>query len=103
MPTSRCSGLASGRDGAPHRYTLYSEGEPPRPIKTKEVGLTIRPDDVLVLESGGGGGWGDPALRDPDAIASDIVNGFVTDEIANGAVAISPPPRAGEGVPDKGA
>jgi len=33
---------------------------------------------VLVLESGGGGGWGDPALRNPDAAARDIENGFVS-------------------------
>ena len=62
-------GILGGADGLPHRYTLYSEGEPPRPIKTKETGLEIRPGDVLILESGGGGGWGNPADRDPAAIA----------------------------------
>src|SRR6201987_4912202 len=71
-------GILGGRDGAPHRYTLYSERQPPRAIKTKEVGLVIRPNDVLILESGGGGGWGDPAERDPEAIASDVKNGFGT-------------------------
>jgi len=71
-------GILGGKDGAPHRYTLYSEAQPPRAIKTKEVGLVIRPNDVLVLESGGGGGWGDPAERDPNAINRDTENGFVT-------------------------
>ena len=42
----------------------------------------IHPNDVLILESGGGGGWGDPADRDPAAIAEDIENGFITDEDA---------------------
>ena len=56
------------------------EGRPPRAIKTKEVGLVIHPDDVLVLESGGGGGWGDPGRARPRCIASDIENGFVTDD-----------------------
>ena len=37
----------------------------------------IRPGDRLVLEFGGGGGWGDPAQRDPEA-RSDVENGFVT-------------------------
>src|SRR5271163_50405 len=54
-------GILGGADGLPHRYTLYSTGHPPRPIKTKETGLEIRPGDVLILESGGGGGWGNPA------------------------------------------
>ena len=71
-------GILGGTDGVPHSYTLHSNGRPPRPIKTKEVGLEIHPGDVLVLESGGGGGWGDPALRNPDAAARDIENGFVS-------------------------
>ncbi len=71
-------GILGGEDGLPHRYTLYSEGQPPRPIKTKETGITIRPGDVLILESGGGGGWGNPADRDPQAIAADRENDFVT-------------------------
>jgi N-methylhydantoinase B len=71
-------GILGGADGLPHRYTLYSEGRPPRPIKTNETGIEIRPGDVLVLESGGGGGWGEPTQRDPAAIAADRDNGFVT-------------------------
>jgi N-methylhydantoinase B len=66
-------------DGVPHRYTLYSDDRPPRAIKTKEVGLVIQPNDVLILESGGGGGWGHPAERELDAIAQDLENGFVTE------------------------
>jgi N-methylhydantoinase B len=69
-------GILGGKDGVPHRYTLYSNGQSPRPIKTKEVGLVIQPNDVLVLESGGGGGWGDVARRNPDAAARDVENGF---------------------------
>ena len=57
----------------------------------------IRPNDVLVLESGGGGGWGDPAEREGAARAQDVENEFVTpacgdaDKSLLGAV--------GEGVP----
>ena len=36
-------GILGGADGLPHRYTLYSDGQPPRAIKTKETGLVIRP------------------------------------------------------------
>jgi N-methylhydantoinase B len=84
-------GILGGADGVPHRYMLYSEQRPPRAVRTKETGLVIRPGDVLVLESGGGGGWGDPAERDPDAVARDLDNGFV-----------SPPPQAAERVPAAG-
>ena len=71
-------GILGGKDGLPHRYTLYSDGRPPRAIKTKEVGLLIHPDDVLILESGGGGGWGDPAERDLAAVAEDLENEFIS-------------------------
>ena len=69
-------GILGGEDGTTHRYTLHSGNREPRTIKTKETGIEIRPGDRLVLESGGGGGWGDPAKRDPAAIADDIANGF---------------------------
>jgi N-methylhydantoinase B len=57
---------------------LYSGNQPPRPIKTKETGIVIRPGDRLVLESGGGGGWGDSARRDSESAGDDIRNGFVS-------------------------
>jgi N-methylhydantoinase B len=78
-------GVLGGEDGAPHRYMLYSGDEEPRPIRTKETGLVIHPGDRLLLESGGGGGWGDPSRRSADARAHEQLSGFV-----------SPPPLAGE-------
>jgi len=71
-------GILGGMDGAPHRYMLYSGNEPPRAIRTKETGLVIRPGDRLVLESGGGGGYGDPRKRRADDRAREVENGFVT-------------------------
>ena len=71
-------GILGGTDGLPHCYTLYSGNQAARPIKTKETGLVIRPGDRFVLESGGGGGWGDPTTRDPAATDDDTANGFIT-------------------------
>jgi N-methylhydantoinase B len=70
-------GLFGGRDGLPHRYRLLSKGRA-RVLKTKEVGIPVRPGDVFLVESSGGGGYGDPRLRDRTARASDLANGFVT-------------------------
>ncbi len=89
-------GILGGKDGVPHRYTLYSDDQPPRAIRTKETGLVIRPDDVLILESGGGGGWGDLAERDPDAIAQRYRE-RLCHRSARWYAAESPPPQAGEG------
>ncbi|HEX3536995.1 MAG TPA: hydantoinase B/oxoprolinase family protein [Stellaceae bacterium] len=71
-------GILGGEDGLPHRYMLYSGNQAARPIKTKETGLVIRPGDRLVLESGGGGGWGDPAKRPADDRVRDAESGFAT-------------------------
>jgi N-methylhydantoinase B len=75
-------GMLGGQDGAPHRYVLRSNGQPERPLRTKEVGIPIRPGDVIAAKSGGGGGFGDPALRTADEHARDRVLGFVTDGAA---------------------
>jgi N-methylhydantoinase B len=81
-------GILGGEDGAPHHYMLYSGNGDPRAIRTKETGLVIRPGDRLVLESGGGGGWGNPAERPDEDRRLDIEKGFITE---------SPPPPVGEG------
>ena len=71
-------GMVGGADGKPHRYWLQSDGLPDRKLKTKEVGVTIRPGDVLHAHSGGGGGWGPAAQRSAEERAADIRAGFVT-------------------------
>ncbi|HEX3500600.1 MAG TPA: hydantoinase B/oxoprolinase family protein, partial [Stellaceae bacterium] len=71
-------GILGGKDGKPHRYILRSGNRRPRTVKTKEVGIVIRPNDVFAVESGGGGGWGDPARRSAEARKADIESGFVS-------------------------
>ena len=70
-------GILGGRDGLPHRYRLRSRGRPDRVLKTKEVGVLVRPGDVLLVESGGGGGYGSPRERAAAARAYDTENEFV--------------------------
>ncbi len=68
-------GREGGHDGAPGRVTLKS-GKMLRP-----KGFQIIPDgDRLVLELAGGGGMGDPAERDPAAVARDRRDGLVSGE-----------------------
>ena len=71
-------GILGGKDGLPHRYRLRSRGRRDRVLRTKEVGVVVRPGDVFLVESGGGGGYGDPRRRAPEARAYDRENGFVT-------------------------
>ena len=68
-------GMLGGQDGAPHDYRLLSEGREPRVLKTKEVGIAIRPGECFEIRSGGGGGWGPPAKRSAEARARDREQG----------------------------
>ena len=71
-------GLFGGKDGLPHRYRLLSKGRAPRVLKTKEVGIQVRPGDVFFVESSGGGAYGPPSRRRAEARAADLANGFVS-------------------------
>ncbi len=73
-------GILGGRDGAPHDYRLRLPDGSERVLRTKEVGIEVPPGAVLVARSGGGGGWGDPAERDPAAIALDRAEGLLDSE-----------------------
>jgi N-methylhydantoinase B len=72
-------GMLGGEDGAPHRYRLISEGREPRELRTKEVGIELRPGDCLEVRSSGGGGWGPAAKRSAEARARDRAQGLVAD------------------------
>ncbi len=69
-------GLAGGLPGAPGRLSLLRDGER-RALPSKVGNLRLRRGDVIRLETSGGGGFGDPAQRDPAACAADRANGIV--------------------------
>lgn len=71
-------GMLGGKDGAPHHYRLVSAKRPPRVLRTKEVGIEIRPGDCLEVRSAGGGGWGPPERRTQQARQRDELQGLVT-------------------------
>jgi N-methylhydantoinase B len=71
-------GILGGKDGLPHRYRLQSRGRKDRVLKTKEVGIRVRPGDVFFVESAGGGGYGPPVKRAKAARAKDRDNRLVT-------------------------
>jgi N-methylhydantoinase B len=56
--------LVNGQNGDPSGLTLCSNG------------------DVIQFHSAGGGGYGDPLQRDPEAVEADVRNGYVSIESA---------------------
>jgi N-methylhydantoinase B len=69
-------GVLGGKDGAPHDYRLLAPGADERKLRSKEVGVPVPFGSVLHVRSGGGGGWGDPALRDAADRARDVGEGL---------------------------
>ena len=65
-----------GNDGAPHDYTLLAPNAVPRPLKSKEIDVPVPSGSVIHVLSGGGGGWGNPADRDPRARDLDAAEGL---------------------------
>jgi N-methylhydantoinase B len=73
-------GTAGGDDGDAGYVTLRPGTD--RELRTGMVYESMAPDDVLVNHSGGGGGWGDPLARDPEAVLTDVVDEYVSLESA---------------------
>ena len=71
------AGICGGEDSPPHRYALRHADGSERVLRTKEVGVVIKPGEVIEVRSAGGGGWGDPARRDPARIADDEAEGLL--------------------------
>jgi N-methylhydantoinase B len=70
-------GLAGG--GAPRTSTTtINPDRPDREELGPIVTRSLRAGDVLRLEQSGGGGYGDPFERDPDAVAADVRDGYVS-------------------------
>ncbi len=49
-------------------------------LPAKCDGVSVNEGDVLYFNTWGGGGWGDPLERDPDAVLTDVNRGLVTAE-----------------------
>lgn len=67
--------LASGR--IPGDIGEFSA--PARELDGKQFGLMVHPGDVVRLRAGGGGGYGDPLDREPDAVVADLRAGAVSE------------------------
>jgi N-methylhydantoinase A/oxoprolinase/acetone carboxylase beta subunit/N-methylhydantoinase B/oxoprolinase/acetone carboxylase alpha subunit len=69
-------GLFGGEDGLPHDYKIISNGSD-RPLGSKETEVVVNPGDHVYCLSSGGGGYGNPAERSPEAEEWDRRNGYV--------------------------
>ena len=75
-------GLAGGMEGAGNGYRLRIDGKELADFPNGKMFRRLKPGDVYTLMSGGGGGFGSPVQRDPEKVAHDVRQGYVSDAIA---------------------
>ena len=86
-------GVDGGREGSLNGIEVVRHGTRRRLTRPPHFPLQ-RGDRVLII-TGGGGGWGEPDTRDPDAVAGDVLDDLITisDAATLYAVAIDPATR----------
>ena len=70
-------GMLGGEPGVSGRYVLNPETERERRLPNKVSNMPMDPGDVISMQTSGGGGYGDPAERDPALIERDRREGKV--------------------------
>ncbi len=74
-------GVAGGGTGAANRFHYQQNGTwHAPPMASKMVGVRLNRGERIRLETPGGGGFGPPNERDPEAAARDVALGYVTTE-----------------------
>ena len=74
-------GINGGLPGVPHGVTL-TRGDEPTEMGTVFSNVPIDEGDEFVRPSSGGGGFGDPLDRDPEAVLEDVEDEYVSVERA---------------------
>lgn len=78
-------GALGGADGAVNKVTVWRAGEPYTPEHlSKEQDIPLTAGDRVHVRTPGGGGYGDPFQRDPQAVLTDVRLGRYTVQQAKG-------------------
>jgi N-methylhydantoinase B len=73
-------GIAGGKPGAPNRLTLRANSDDPYVVEHTANWVPLEAGHHIVYDYGGGGGWGDPLERDPQAVLDDVLDEYVSIE-----------------------
>jgi N-methylhydantoinase B len=85
-------GALGGADGAPNKVTVWRDGQAYVPLHlSKEQDIPLKAGDRVHVQTPGGGGYGDPSMRSPKAVAEDLRLGRYSAEAA--AAMFDQPPK----------
>jgi N-methylhydantoinase B len=75
-------GLFGGEYSSTSIYALLKNGEDEEERLSSKTTLQLQPGDVISYRTSGGGGYGPPHKRDPEAVLDDVLQGKISAERA---------------------
>ena len=79
--------LDGGQRPEPNQIVVFPGTDREHRVSTKRT--DVRPGDRITLLTAGGGGHGEPSLRDPEAVRHDVAEGYVSAEAARDSYGVS--------------
>src|SRR5262249_50219567 len=76
------NGLEGGADGRTGDIWINPDTDRANRLPTRYADYPLQAGDVFRLDTPGGGGYGDPLARDPDAVLRDVREGDVSPDAA---------------------
>ena len=77
-------GICGGQPGAPNEMVIRYRSDDPFRVQHTADWVPIGAGQRVMYDYGGGGGWGDPLERDPQAVLEDVLDEYVSVEGAAG-------------------
>lgn len=71
-------GVSGGQAARSGRVVINPGGPNERVLPSMGDGAIVRKGEIVRIQTGGGGGWGNPYDREPDLVRSDVLGGFIS-------------------------
>ena len=71
-------GICGGADGSPNEMIIRYRSDDEFKVKHTADWVPIHAGERIMYDYGGGGGWGDPLVRDPQAVLDDVLDEYVS-------------------------
>jgi N-methylhydantoinase B len=76
-------GIAGGKNGEPNRLVIRYGSDDPFEVQHIADWIPIQKGQRIMYDYGGGGGWGNPLDRDPEAVLDDVLDEYVSIKAAD--------------------
>ena len=73
-------GICGGKNGAPNEMIIRYGSDDPFRVQHTADWIPIAAGERIMYDYGGGGGWGNPLDRDPQAVLDDVLDEYVSFE-----------------------